>query len=528
MAALAAGIIGLPESPPIGKAHAQEEERVGQHETDHDAIQGRWIFESAKRGGDDLLDTFWDGRVVFSGDRATISKILPIDLPTRFQLDSQAKPKHLDFEVNPLAAIAVKLPTETFRGIYELEEDTLRICYCTKAGGERPTEFRCEAGSDRCLMVMRRHDVDRVEPWVDVRVVDAAGNAVEGALASTFAIFDDTEGGSDRRYPEEAVADGDGVVRFRSDDLRRSCIIARHPARHLVGIRRITPVDLQQDVTTITMHPACRVTGLLTCDELARREREPGFTVVYLELDGVRAAARVSNDPRFQFVVPPGTYTLYAYGEYVDSARKTFTVAPGEPEWELGPISLPPTKLALLVGKPAPELRGVVAWKNSPPLALADLRGKCVLLEFWGAWCGPCIESMPELFELHDKHQAEGLAIVGIHVDPTREIDSAHKLDEGLAGIREKQWGGRDIPFPVGLTLGQGATSHPGVPADAVSPVAADYGIDTFPTSVLIDREGRIVGLFFLGRKSDRDLLERMLRGAETKKTGTRAGEDGE
>jgi cytochrome c-type biogenesis protein len=50
-------------------------------------------------------------------------------------------------------------------------------------------------------------------------------------------------------------------------------------------------------------------------------------------------------------------------------------------------------------------------------VSLALLRGKPVLLNVWATWCLPCKEEIPYLEQLHGKHAAEGLQIVGVSVD---------------------------------------------------------------------------------------------------------------
>ena len=66
-------------------------------------------------------------------------------------------------------------------------------------------------------------------------------------------------------------------------------------------------------------------------------------------------------------------------------------------------------------GKPAPEL-SVAKWFNvSQPLSLAKLKGKVVLLDFWGTWCLSCVKQLPVVDELYKKYRDMGLVAIGIH-----------------------------------------------------------------------------------------------------------------
>ncbi|MDX1911857.1 MAG: TlpA disulfide reductase family protein [Saprospiraceae bacterium] len=49
---------------------------------------------------------------------------------------------------------------------------------------------------------------------------------------------------------------------------------------------------------------------------------------------------------------------------------------------------------------------------------LSDLRGKFVLLQFWGSWCGSCRKENPELVELYNKYHERGFEIFSIGVEP--------------------------------------------------------------------------------------------------------------
>ena len=355
-----------------------------------------------------------------------------------------------------------------------------------------------------CLLpgVVGESRADDPETTLKVRVVDEKGNPVEGAHLGVTAYFG-AEGvelpadAAGLRYNKHALSDAEGKADLLVDagSLQRLSVIARNERRHLIAIVNIDEKTLSNSVK-IVLRPECRISGRLICSPLEKRERELGWTNVYLDLDGRRAMGSTSEKGTFEFVVSPGTYVLDAYGTKVHHASKTVTVAPGQTKLEIEPIDLPPTSLTLLEGQPAPALGEVLAWKNSKPLRLADLKGKVVILDFWGYWCGPCVYRMPDLFALHDKYAEKGLVIIGIHVDLGDSIDTVEKLDEKLKGFKANLWKGRDIPFPVAMIPEQRTDYGPGIELKARSSLAAEYGITGYPTQVVIGRDGRVVGLF--------------------------------
>jgi thiol-disulfide isomerase/thioredoxin len=146
--------------------------------------------------------------------------------------------------------------------------------------------------------------------------------------------------------------------------------------------------------------------------------------------------------------------------------------------------------LKALTGTPAPELSRIKGWKNGGPVALGDLRGKVVLLDFWNIYCGKCIHDMPNLMKLHDDYKDKGLVVISIHADL---VESIAEIDEALASTRTKVWEGRDIPFLLALD-GGGEVPIKGLGMDAPGATTANYRITSFPTSVLIDKKGAIAG----------------------------------
>lgn len=210
-----------------------------------------------------------------------------------------------------------------------------------------------------------------------------------------------------------------------------------------------------------------------------------------------------SKNAEFECYLPPGEYELEARDEkgWTHFARTRFRVEPGQKALDLGAIDRPLNNLKRLEGELAPQLVDVAAWKNSNPMDLADLKGRVVLLDFFGYWCGPCVHGMPKLFELHDKYHDRGLTIVGVHVDTGEServpVDSVAELDKRLVDIRKDLWHDRDIPYPVALVRGRRTSYGEGIQGSTRAALPAIYGVMGYPTYVLIDREGRVAGTFY-------------------------------
>ncbi len=122
----------------------------------------------------------------------------------------------------------------------------------------------------------------------------------------------------------------------------------------------------------------------------------------------------------------------------------------------------------------APELIGGKSWLNTEkPLSLAKLRGKIVLLDFWTYGCINCIHIIPDLKKLEAKY-GDKLVVIGVH--------SAKFDNEGeTENIRK-------VILRYGI-------EHP-VVNDAEFKIWDQYAVRAYPTQVLIDPEGYIVGRF--------------------------------
>jgi peroxiredoxin len=108
---------------------------------------------------------------------------------------------------------------------------------------------------------------------------------------------------------------------------------------------------------------------------------------------------------------------------------------------------------------------------------LSDYKGKVVLLNFWGTWCGPCRREIPDFNKLHAKYQKDGLEIVGITITSGSPKNIYNFM---------KEW---DIEYTVLTDIEDYETQR----------VTAYYGraigqpITGLPTTLIIDRGGYIV-----------------------------------
>jgi thiol-disulfide isomerase/thioredoxin len=81
----------------------------------------------------------------------------------------------------------------------------------------------------------------------------------------------------------------------------------------------------------------------------------------------------------------------------------------------------PPELLAK--GAQAPEL-GLLDPEGEEHV-LADHEGEVILLDFWGTWCGPCLQAMPSIQKLHERFQDRGVAIFGVSCREPKGADPA-------------------------------------------------------------------------------------------------------
>ena len=100
-------------------------------------------------------------------------------------------------------------------------------------------------------------------------------------------------------------------------------------------------------------------------------------------------------------------------------------------------------------------------------LAVADLRGKAVVVNFWASWCIPCRDEAPVLQKTYERYRDQGLVVLGIDVNDFHQ-DARRFM---------KRYG---LTYPV-VYDGKGST-------------VGKWGVRGFPETFFVDRTGKLVG----------------------------------
>jgi len=120
----------------------------------------------------------------------------------------------------------------------------------------------------------------------------------------------------------------------------------------------------------------------------------------------------------------------------------------------------------IMIGSKAPDF--MLTDINGKNISLSDLKGKTVLLDFWGTWCGPCIKLIPKLKELYTKYKNQNFEILSIANDND-----------------QNKW--KNMVSNKGMTWTN--------VIDLTEKVVNQYQIKAYPTLMLIDKNGVFISI---------------------------------
>jgi thiol-disulfide isomerase/thioredoxin len=136
---------------------------------------------------------------------------------------------------------------------------------------------------------------------------------------------------------------------------------------------------------------------------------------------------------------------------------------------------------------PAPSaiMQADIKLLDDSTFKLQDKKGKVVLVNLWATWCGPCIEEMPHLIEMHDKYKDKNFEVIGLNSDD--------ETKEQIDGFAAKQ----KLNYPLGWAEGK-----------LVNEFVKVSRLNGIPQTLLINREGQLTGVFTGGGRKTIDKMK--------------------
>lgn len=143
--------------------------------------------------------------------------------------------------------------------------------------------------------------------------------------------------------------------------------------------------------------------------------------------------------------------------------------------------------LATKEGSPVPEIK-TTSTLNGKEFDIASIKGKYILIDFWGVWCGPCVAEMPKVKAFQEKHK-EKLVVLG--------INSGDKKEKIQNFIEENDYSWQQV-----------MSSRSNLEDNFVT----KFNVKGFPTKFIVSPEGKIVKRFMGSGEEAFELLEELLK----------------
>lgn len=134
------------------------------------------------------------------------------------------------------------------------------------------------------------------------------------------------------------------------------------------------------------------------------------------------------------------------------------------------------------IGSVAPEI--ALPNPEGEIVKLSSLRGNYVLLDFWAAWCGPCRRENPNVVRMYNKYNDKGFEVYSVSLDKTKEKWLKAIEDDNLSWTHVS-----DLKY-------------------FNSEAAQTYQVQAIPYTLLLDKEGRIIGKNLRGKELENKLEE--------------------
>ncbi|MFO1020094.1 MAG: TlpA disulfide reductase family protein [Planctomycetales bacterium] len=145
-----------------------------------------------------------------------------------------------------------------------------------------------------------------------------------------------------------------------------------------------------------------------------------------------------------------------------------------------------------LVGKPAPSF-SLELVKPGEKFSLGTNLGKVIILDFWASWCGPCMQTIPQVHAVAEEFRDQGVELIGVNLE-----EAPQQIRAALARLK--------LQMTVAM--------------DKEGKVGGLYGVTSIPKTVIIDREGKVARVYVGGHGSFanelRDALKAVIDGKKS------------
>ncbi|MEO8174433.1 MAG: TlpA disulfide reductase family protein [Sediminibacterium sp.] len=188
------------------------------------------------------------------------------------------------------------------------------------------------------------------------------------------------------------------------------------------------------------------------------------------------------NDPRrgkvlFETILLIGKNDMLLYGSESGPSKKYIRIKEIDKVYESSFFTLASTNSIKTISGMEPTAEGLLPagmdapdWTLPSPtlkeINLSKLKGKVVLLDFWGTWCVPCIKAMPDIQAIADHFKTSAVEVIGVSVETEQSADPA--------GFMKR----KGFTYPIALN---GNT------------ITAKYKLAVFPSIYIIDKHGKII-----------------------------------
>lgn len=306
------------------------------------------------------------------------------------------------------------------------------------------------------------------------KVTDAAGKPVAGAEVASFWMADDNA----MKAYQGASTDSQGLFSIKLSHYGRPvAVLALDQERKTGGLFTVDPKAGAKEVS-LKLAPTVRVQGNFFCKEL---NFKPTWTNVYMmTMGGERFLQCSSKQAAFSFPIPPGDYKFWGYGTDIENLKRDLKTPADKPTLDLGTLDVPGTPIAKHKGKAPPKWHVTDSRGVKKEASIDDYKGKWVLVDFFTHWCGPCVaRSLPDLADFYEEHKdhRDKFEILAFHVQYAKDMDD---YDAKIKSAKKRYWKDMELPFPLLL--------------DATDKTIKSFGIHAFPTTILIDPDGKLVG----------------------------------